>query len=256
MLILSNTYTYFESSLSFIYQDLSITEEDSLTATVKQNGSTIATLSFLVNESGMGTGSFDITRDDYSVGNYSIEVGEDSKDFVVDYRAYLIQNGLTPLLQSFMNISVNDETGINFTEDGKDVSRFSFGNWVYNYSKFLFRKNNEDISPFGDLLIDFENGKLYLKYDNFHITDDISSSYKFRLIDETTLASCLEFALNAVNAQPPLTSYSFETAPRIFDAPLILRAYICAIQKLLLDIEFWDNRLIFPEPTGLRSTLN
>jgi len=253
ILTLKDKYRYFETDLEYIYQDSGITEETDVNISVKNSqGDTLYSETKIMPKTGYIGGKIRINRDNFIVGSYILVVDTELKEFVVDYRAVLIEKGLSELLTGFEHIDVYDEIGVQVPIN---MCNFTFKNWVPDTTKLRVLKNGEDLEVYKDIYIDFDNGRLHLKNNSILDTDDINVTYQFSIFGEDTYASFLDLALDELNSSAPATAYDFESAPRVFDPAMVMRAYSKCLGRLLLDLSFWNNTLIFPEPTALKSTI-
>lgn len=259
-LTLKNNYLYFGDTLIYRVVDIENKEEDIIIDILDQKGSTIISNVGKTNTQGIYEGTCTIQKNPFNTGIYTLKVtiGSDSieKKFCVDYKGYLIVTGLYTLLQGFLNIPVYNEIGSPYKEGSNNYLKFTFGNWSYDIDNLQFRGNDKELKLFEEIVPNLETGTALINISNYIETYEIFSTYKFKFFQETEFASFLELSLDEINAIPPVTSYNWNNAPRIFDPYLVGRTYTYVLRKILLDMEFWNNRLIFPEPTGLRSTLN
>ena len=208
---------------------------------------------------GVITGSVPITTAlPYSATPYYIGTSTVTDSFHIDYRGQLINQGLSYMIDSFQNIPVyNEPAEIVSPESGISEATFAFKNWAWGkQSDMLFRMENEDIKLFEDVYPDFREGRLRILNEEFAAGYDITATYKFSFFDEEMIGAAMQVGLGFINSYPPVTHYDFSNMPDTFDAYLTMFAYRECLKRLLLDIEFWNNRLIFPEVSGLRGTIN
>jgi len=250
ILTLKHKYRYFEEDLEYVFQDTGATAIRNISVSVVQNGNTIHEETVALPLNGYYSGSIDIERTPFDTGSYSLVVDGVSEDFVVDYRSVLISKGLQELLIGFEQINVYDELA-SHQADGS--CKVTFQN-IRPDSNIVVVHNGEDLIQYSDYYLDYRNGRLIFA-DAVSATDDIHVSYQFSLFGEDTYASFLDLALDEMNAQPPATSFGFDRAPRVFDPPMVMKAYAKCLARLLLDMSFWNNTLIFPEPTSVKSSL-
>jgi hypothetical protein len=250
ILTLKDKYRYFETKLDYVFQDTGATAIRDIVVQAKQGSTVKHEETVSLPSSGDYSGSIDIERSAFGTGKHTLLVDGEEQAFVIDYRAVLIEKGLQELLAGFEKINVYDELAV-YQADGS--SRVTFTN-LRPDSNITVLKNGADLTLHSDYYLDYSEGKVVFKQTILN-TDDINVSYQFSLFGEDTYASFLDLALDEMNAQPPATGYNFENAPRVFDPPMVIRAYSKCLARLLLDMSFWNNSLIFPEPTSLKSSL-
>jgi len=258
-LILKHKFVYFGDKLEWIYIDVD-KPNTNVKFEIKDSGGNIKdTINSTTNNYGIVECSKNITKEYLPTGLYYLVSTCNGnslfESFEVSYAGVLIAKGLETLLQGFQKIPVYDEVGINFTENNLKLARFTYSNWIYG-EKTYFRGNNNDFNLYTDIYPLYNQGIAILKNQNIDITEDVYASYKFPFFNEIQFFSYLKLALDEINATPPVTEYSFDNYPVAFDSFLVMKAYTYCLKQLLLDIEFWNNRVIFPEPPGIRGTLN
>ncbi len=259
-LILKNTYIYFGDTLTYRVVDTDNPNKDIIITILNQNNGIIDTSTGETDTHGIYEGTYPIQKNPFTTGIYTLKITIGSTDiekkFCIDYKGYLIVAGLYPLLQGFLNIPVYNEIGLPYKEGSNNYLKFTFSDWSYDTSNLQFRSSDKELKVFDEIVPDLEMGKALVNLSNYIETYEIFSTYRFKFFKENEFADFLELSLDEINSIPPVTSFNWETAPRIFDPYLVGRAYTYILKKVLLDMEFWNNRLIFPEPTGLRGTLN
>ena len=85
--------------------------------------------------------------------------------------------------------------------------------------------------------------------------DDILATYNFEYMTDEDFADALLFGLNKLNISPPITNFTFLSAPREYDGMLILTAYVFLLRKAIMDLEFWKGHLIPVDAPSLKNTL-
>jgi len=256
---LNHKFVYYGDTLEWLYLDLENPNKEVIFEIRDSSNNLKFSINTNTDENGITTSSKLIDKDGFNVGLYYLTANCNGKTtsevFEVSYAGVLIAKGLETLLQGFQKIPVYDELGINYEEDGLKLVRFTYGNWIYS-EKTFFRGNSRDFNLYKEIYPLYSKGIAYIKDSNIDITEDVFATYKFSFFNETQFYSYLRLALDEINSQPPVTEFKFEELPQAFDAFLVMRAYTYCLKQALLDIEFWNNRVIFPEPPGIRGTLN
>jgi len=256
---LNHRFVYYGDTLEWIYLDLE-NPNTSITFEIRDSSNNLkSSITTNTDVNGIATSSKLINKDELGVGLYYLIANCNGKTtsemFEVSYAGVLIAKGLETLLQGFQKIPVYDELGVCYEEGGLKLARFTYGNWIYN-EKTFFRGNDKDFNLYTEIYPLYSKGIVYIKDPNIDITEDIFATYSFPFFSETQFYSYLQLALDEINSQPPITDFKFEDLPQAFDAFLTMKAYTYCLKQALLDIEFWNNRVIFPEPPGIRGTLN
>ena len=171
------------------------------------------------------------------------------KYFVIDYRGYLIAHGLEGLLRGFRDVLIRDEKGISIEGNSKVV--FTYKDWHTDPAPIITKNRGVNQTLFVDASPDYA-GNLYI---DTVAGDDILATYNFEYMTDIDFADALLFGLDKLNISPPITNYSFLTAPREYDGMLILSAYVFLLRKAIMDLEFWKGYLIPVNPVSLKATL-
>ena len=261
-IFLKHNYLYWGDSLEIVYYD---TDKPSTEITFKAYpkgfATTYDTFTATTDSTGYLTTTQELTKATYQekVGVYNLTAtggsSEQTVQFMIDYRGVLINRGLSTLLQGFQNVPVYDEPAIIRAESGNTYATNTYAPWKEGTKHLTFHKNDSDLTLFTDVFPDYTNGRALIN--GTYVTgDDYFGSYKFKFFGESEWGNYLQLALDELNGLKPVTSFSFNNAPNYYDPALVMGAYRKSLQRLLLSMEFWNSRLIFPEPTGLRATLN
>ena len=171
------------------------------------------------------------------------------KYFVVDYRGYLIAHGLEGLLRGFRDVPIRDEKGYSIESNTKVV--FTYKDWHTDPAPIITKNRGVNQTLFVDASPDYA-GNLYVAT---VAGDDISATYTFEYMTDNDFADALMFGLDKLNISPPITNFTFLTAPREYDGMLILSAYIFLLRKAIVDLEFWRGHLIPVDAPSLKNTL-
>ena len=258
---LKHSYIYWGDDLEITYYD---TTKPSTEITFKTypKGFDTAYDTFTVTTDSTGylttTQGVDRTTYQEKMGVYTLRATggseERSVQFMIDYRGVLINRGLDTLLQGFQAVPVYDEPAIIRTENSNTYATYTYAPWKEGITHLTFRKNDSDLTLFTDVFPDYVNGRALIK--GAYVTgDDYFGSYQFKFFEESEWGNYLQLSLDELNGLKPVTSYNFNGAPNYYDPALVMGAYRKSLQRLLLSMEFWNSRLVFPEPTGLRGTL-
>jgi len=260
-LLLEHTYVYIGDKLNVVFYDTAKPSTVITFSVSPQNSNNICDgWTVTTDENGYIYTSCDITQSIYSqlgtVYTLTATGGTVSKsaDFKVDYSGVLIARGMETLLQAFQNVPVYDEPAVIRALDSVTYATYTYKPWTTDTQFLLFRRETEDLTLFEDVFPDFINGRVLIKT-SYQVGDDYYGTYKFRFFSEDEWYSYLQLSLDEINGLRPVTSFDFNSMPNYYDAALIIGAYRKCLMRLLTDIEFWNSRLIFPEPTGLRGTL-
>lgn len=256
-IVLQYRYVYFGDTLGYTFTNSDLSSATSVAIVITNSaGTAIVSKSINTNVYGIATDSLIIAQTAYPYDIYTITATQGSNvvsaTFKVGYEGSLLSNGIDQLLKGFLEIPVYDEVGIPLQDN---IIKYTFGNWVYDTDKIQVRKNNEYTIVNQTVYPDTIKGQITTKA-AYLLGDDYIASYRFRFFTEIDLGVFLGLSLNEINSTPPVTYYTLDSVPTMFNSLLVLKTYVYCLKKALLDIEFWNNRLIFPEPTGIRGTLN
>jgi hypothetical protein len=252
-ILLDHKYYNYGESITITYINSALTSATAETILIKRYSDSVTVFTGTITTDTHGVGSIviPVVSGTFAAGTtYQVVINSLTDIFRVSYVANLIAGGLDSLLPGFINIPVYSEVG-NYKGDG--YYQFTFDEWIADIDHIQIRKNNVDLIAYTDYYPDYK-GKVYIP--NYEAGYEYLASYRFRLFSEADWGDFLQLALDEINACAPMTNFTFISAPTSFDPFLTMRAYIFTLQRILLDIEFWNNRLVFPEPSGLRGTLN
>lgn len=260
-MFLKHSYLYWGDNLEIVFYD---TDKPSTEITFKTypKGFTDAYNTFTATTDATGylTTTSELAKATYQekVGVYTVTATGGSSDqtvqFMIDYRGVLINRGLDTLLQGFQTVPVYDEPAIIRTESNNTYATYTYAPWKEGTKHLTFHKNNSDLTLFTDVFPDYTNGRALIK-GTYVDGDDYFGSYQFKFFGESEWANYLQLTLDELNGLKPVTSFNFNSAPNYYDPALVMGTYRKSLQRLLLSMEFWNSRLIFPEPAGLRGTL-
>jgi len=253
-ILLNHTYYNFGENITVTYINSAISIITNKTVTIQRytDSAIIYTGTIVTDAHGVGSLEIPVTSGVFAAGTtYKAVVGAlTSSLFQISYIANLIAGGLDSLLAGFINIPMYAEVG-NYV--GDNYYQFTFDEWLADTDHIQIRKNNADLTAYSDYYPDYK-GKVYIP--SYESGYEYLASYRFRLFSESDWGDFLQLALDEINACSPVTTFDFISAPISFDPFLTMRSYIFTLQRILLDIEFWNNKLIFPEVSGLRGSLN
>jgi len=210
-----------------------------------------------INNNGYCDTTFSITKNYFQeeqVYTLKTQVGssELQEDFAISYKSVLMKKMLDYLLTGFRKIGVWDEMVI--LNDDLSCGTVAFGNWIWQDNERKYYHNqNVPLEEFVHVLPDYD-GRIYV-LSGIDEGDEIHCSYKFRYFTDLDFSAGLDFALSLLNSTPPMTSYTFRTCPKAFDAALVLGAYKFLLERVLNDLSFFDQSTIFRAPDQLRSDI-
>jgi len=162
------------------------------------------------------------------------------------------------LLGGFQHIPVHNEIGIpkESVVGKRDVITFAYDNWNTDKRKWFHLNNGQrELREGTDFTLDATAGEMGLltSGDSAFATDgelpvgqQIEASYHFKYYSDEEILICLEIALNFLNMERPVTQYAtLDAAPAEFFGGLIIYGYYCALKKILMDNQIWNNHLIW-----------
>lgn len=174
----------------------------------------------------------------------------------------LITDLFEPVLGTLQNIQVNGEKGV--PNVGRNILTFNYNPMIVDRSiRPQFEHNREDDSLLEttDYTIDLTNGQITLvsggklSAGTLPVGDEILGFYKFKYFLNTDLSAFLKLALANLNARKPATAFSLDSTPLEWDAPLILRAYMYCLERILSDTTLWKSSIIFADPSAVQNQL-
>jgi len=85
----------------------------------------------------------------------------------------------------------------------------------------------------------------------------IEATYHFKYFDDEELLDWMEMGLIFTNNAPPHTAYpDIDSAPQEFTGALIIYTYFRALQRILLDNQFWNNNLIYADSKAFHAQVH
>lgn len=217
-------------------------------------GATIDTFTMTTDSNGIATTERSVswgTVVGTYIGKVTIGATEYSDNMTYSYKEVLINHGLSTLFDLFQNLEVRDEIGV--LNSDRSQARFTYKNWQRKYTPQFFKNDNTFLTLWTDIDVDHEAG---IAYPGTTVQgDEISAQYRFKYFTDGYWGDILDLAITMGNALKPHTSYSINEAPAEWDDLLVMYSYIKSLEKLLLDLNLWRTRLIFPDPAVMYNTL-
>ncbi len=187
-------------------------------------------------------------------------------------------DSLKGLLHFFTQVPVYDEVGLPCEVSGSRTKvKFTYENWRtdlpikihLNDAQGEITSGTDYVIPNtldgdGDATTDGDgtitlltsSGSTFETSGELEVGHEIEASYSFRYFTDTELLCFLELALKLTNNWPPLTTYgNVNDMPREFDGAVIIGAYFFALQRVLMDANFWNQGIIWMDKAWLQGTL-
>lgn len=131
--------------------------------------------------------------------------------------------------------------------------RFGWANWRSDVVHQLFNGEGDEITR--DLAkFDLTAGKAFA-VDTFEETVEYRGHYTFAYLTDADIYTYLRRALHQLNAKPPGTAYTLDSAPVGWESGLVMGAYIFALQRFMLDLNTFVYRRLFEDPTAMQATV-
>ena len=230
--------------------------------TVKSSDTAITHTTATTDANGDYSGEISVLKATYiSAGNYVLRVSQDGTDydeqFIIGYQGYLSYY-ITDQLESFQQVMVYGERGnVRVAEDGSDEYdqfRYAFSNWNRDVSPDLMLSNSSGImQAHEDLYVDYAAGEVYVPHVDGDDAPELEVNYAFRYFSEDYIGRCIDLVVDRLNAQKPVTSYTVDSAPREWDYTIIAGVLKECYKKVLLDVQFWKNFLIYADARQMQS---
>jgi len=164
----------------------------------------------------------------------------------------LINLYLTPTIKYFQELAVYNELA-QVTTSGMNVFDLAFQN-LRTDLPYQVKKNNVLLSTTGDYNMDFVNGQIILT-SAVVAGDEVRADYRFQYFPTVDLENWIELAVQELNGIKPISAYDIDSAPKEWGPAFVLRTYMRCLDRILLEINTWKARLIWPDPAGFSAYL-
>ena len=135
-----------------------------------------------------------------------------------------------------------------------DTITWGYRHWAQDPNPIITVNDTTIVNP-ATFKIDYKNGVMYSST-AMTLSDKYQADYTFAYLTTEDLYTFLRTTLGDLNAQPPHTMISFDSAPNEWEDAIFLGAYIKALRKLLLDLGTFQWRRVFEDVEGLRAQVN
>jgi len=247
VLLTDKTYAYYGDVLHIRFID-SGNKNKSVTFTIEAAGQT---WTGSTDSRGVCDTEFTVSKDVFKTSTTYVlkavcEGIETRLNFAVSYKGYIIATVLSYLMKAFTKVGVYNEIAI--VEHGFVSANFGFQNWDWQSPRTQFFCDNEPLNLYEDIYPDY-NGRVYLA--NSIEGSDIYGNYDFKYFTDSDFSAGLHNALNRLNIAQPITSYTFDTCPREYDAILVSGAYAFLLERAIKDSSLWQNAFVLKDPSVL-----
>ncbi len=186
----------------------------------------------------------------FAVSADSIDISQFGSS-VTGYAKTLIDNYLYSFLGDAMDLEVHSEVGRRISST---QIRFNHTHWRNDFTPELY-KNEQTLLEMGtDYTLEFDDGVTTLTTALVD-GDEIEASYRFMYFTMDELWSYLDETIAELNSIKPNSFYDIDSAPKGWNAALLMGAKIKSIEKMLFDRQIWRDFLIWSDGPGARESL-
>jgi len=168
-------------------------------------------------------------------------------------KGVLVEERLKLLARGVLSLDARDHLG---EVDAADLTlvRFPFGNWDETVTPRIM-KNGTLLVEDTDYTTDYVQGEIEL--DTALVAgDDVRASYRFGMYSAADMGLLYDAALDDINGTRPRSTYtSIDNVPADWYDVLTVGAYKRLLQSLMMELNHWRARLIWPDPSGFVSMI-